>query len=142
MLIDHALRSQLEKMANHFISGVLQALRSRPLTDLANGSQPKTSRTVAPGPPHSRSALTSGRTASREPGSNGGRRKRASPAEVQQQKQLALTTAKTLGSGFSKGDVMKKSGSPVDLGRALSLLVAQGKLTKKGDRRNTRYSVR
>ena len=37
---------------------------------------------------------------------------------------------------------MSKSGSKVDLGRALSLLVADGKLTKKGDRRMTRYWVK
>jgi hypothetical protein len=37
---------------------------------------------------------------------------------------------------------MNKSGSKTDLGRALSLLVADGKLTKKGDRRMTRYWVK
>jgi hypothetical protein len=37
--------------------------------------------------------------------------------------------------------VMQKSGSKVDLGRALTLLVRNGKLTKKGDRRSARYSV-
>ena len=37
---------------------------------------------------------------------------------------------------------MSKSGSKVDLGRALSLLVADGKLIKKGDRRMTRYWVK
>jgi hypothetical protein len=34
---------------------------------------------------------------------------------------------------------MKKSGSKVDLGRALSLLVNDGKITMKGDRRLARY---
>jgi hypothetical protein len=37
---------------------------------------------------------------------------------------------------------MKKSGSKVDLGRALTLLVKDGKLTMKGDRRLARYSVK
>jgi hypothetical protein len=61
---------------------------------------------------------------------------------VTRQKEIALSAAKGLKPGFSKGDVMSKSGSKVDLGRALSLLVADGKLTKKGDRRMTRYWVK
>jgi hypothetical protein len=72
-------------------------------------------------------------------GAGGRRRRRASPEEVTRQKEIALSAAKGLKPGFSKGDVMSKSGSKVDLGRALSLLVADGKLTKKGDRRMTRY---
>jgi len=75
-------------------------------------------------------------------GGRGGRRRRASPEEVAKQKELALNTAKQLKAGFSKGDVMNKSGSKVDLGRALSLLVIEGKLSKKGDRRMTRYWVK
>jgi hypothetical protein len=75
-------------------------------------------------------------------GAVGRRRRRASPDEVARQKDTALNAAKTLKPGFSKGDVMSKSGSKVDLGRALSLLVAEGKLIKKGDRRMTRYWVK
>ncbi|HEX9295536.1 MAG TPA: hypothetical protein VF881_06865 [Polyangiaceae bacterium] len=58
------------------------------------------------------------------------------------QKETAYSAARGLKPGFSKGDVMSKSGSKVDLGRALSLLVQEGKLTKKGDRRMTRYWVK
>jgi hypothetical protein len=72
----------------------------------------------------------------------GRRRRRASPDEVAKQKETALAAAKGLRAGFSKSDVMLKSGSKVDLGRALSLLVAEGKLMKKGDRRMTRYCVK
>jgi hypothetical protein len=61
---------------------------------------------------------------------------------VQAQKDTALATAKILKPGFAKSDVMKQSGSKVDLGRALSLLVADGTLIKKGDRRLARYSVK
>ena len=57
------------------------------------------------------------RRRSRSVGTNG-RRKRASAEEVEQQKTLALSTARSLKPGFSKGDVMKRSGSNVDLGRA------------------------
>jgi hypothetical protein len=42
----------------------------------------------------------------------------------------------------NRRDVTRKSGSKDDLGRALSLLVAEGKLTKKGDRRKTTYTVK
>jgi hypothetical protein len=70
------------------------------------------------------------------------RRLRASAAEVQAQKDTALAAAKTLKPGFAKSDVMKKSGSKVDLGRALTLLVKDGKLTMKGDRRLARYWVK
>jgi hypothetical protein len=58
------------------------------------------------------------------------------------QKDVALAAAKGLKPGFNKGDVMDRSGARVDLGRALSLLVAEGKLMKKGDRRTTRYWLR
>src|SRR6185369_2876044 len=70
------------------------------------------------------------------------RRHRASAEEVERQKEMALAAAKALKANFSKGDVMKKAGSDVDLGRALVLLVADGKLAKKGDRRLTRYWVK
>ncbi len=71
-----------------------------------------------------------------------GRRRRATADEVQAQKDLALNTAKKLDPGFSKSDVMKKSGSKEDLGRALSLLVNEGKLIRKGERRLARYWVK
>jgi len=67
----------------------------------------------------------------------GARRRRSSPEEVQKQKEAALVAAKNLNPGFSKGEVMKKSAPKVDLGHALSLLVAEGKLSKRGDRRIT-----
>ncbi len=70
-----------------------------------------------------------------------GKRHRASPDEVQKQKDLALETAKRLTAGFSKGDVMRESGASVNLGRALSLLVEEGKLTRKGEKRLARYSI-
>ncbi|MET0591339.1 MAG: hypothetical protein ABW133_01480 [Polyangiaceae bacterium] len=81
-------------------------------------------------------------TVRRGASAGGRRRRRASPDEVAKQKEAALAAAKGLRPGFSKGDVMSKSGSKTDLGRALSLLVSEGKLTKKGDRRMTRYWVK
>jgi hypothetical protein len=142
------LRTELERIASSFVASVLDAMRNASLSELAD--QSGASRASA-------SALGTGRTRGRPRGRPAGsagapvqavrrgagrRRRRASPDEVAKQKETALSAAKGLRPGFSKGDVMSKSGSKVDLGRALSLLVAEGKLTKKGDRRMTRYWVK
>ena len=131
------LRSQLERIADQFVSAIMAAMRTAPLSDLAaqlgRASGPAAARRRA-----GRSAPDAlpGRPAGRR------RRKRASAAQVQKQKDTALAAAKSLKPGFAKSDVMKKTGSKVDLGRALSLLVADGKLTRKGDRRLARYWVK
>src|SRR5262245_12682726 len=79
-----------------------------------------------------------------QPGTSGPRRRfgRATAAEVQNQKELAFEAARKLSPGFRKGDVMTQSGSNVDLGRALGLLVKEGRLLQKGDRRKARYWVK
>jgi hypothetical protein len=132
------LRAELEHIASNFVSSVLAAMRTASLSDLADSSG---GARVAPGRgrPRSSAAVVAPPEGRR---GRGGRRRRASPDEVAKQKDLAFNTAKGLKAGFSKGDVMAKSGSKVDLGRALSLLVGEGKLTKKGDRRMTRYWVK
>jgi hypothetical protein len=134
------LRSQLEQIANEFVSSLLEAMKSAPLAELADGSTRASTVSAAPRgrgrPPKTPAAAAPARTA------RGGRRKRSSAEEVQKLKDTAYAAAKALGKDFSKGDIMKKSGSKVDLGRALTLLVADGKLSKKGDRRMTRYSVK
>jgi hypothetical protein len=140
------LRTELERIASSFVSSVLDAMRSASLSDLADntgggrasGAAVGVGRTR--GRPRGRAALAPPASARR--GATGRRRRRASPEEVARQKDVALAASKGLKPGFSKGDVMSKSGSKVDLGRALSLLVADGKLTKKGDRRMTRYWVK
>jgi hypothetical protein len=139
------LRTELERIASSFVSSVLDAMRSASLSDLAdntgrgNGAPAGVGRTR--GRPRGRAAIASAPASARR-GAAGRRRRRASPEEVARQKEVALAASKGLKPGFSKGDVMSKSGSKVDLGRALSLLVADGKLTKKGDRRMTRYWVK
>ena len=129
------LRSQLQRITNDFVSSVLSVMRSASLFELAEQSGGAALASAAAGREPARAARPGGR-ASR------GRRKRASAQEVRRQKETALAAAKALKPGFSKGDVMRKSGSKVDLGRALSLLVADGKLSKKGDRRLARYWVK
>ena len=133
------LRSQLQKIADEFVSSLLTAMAGAQLSDLADESAGRVST----------GRSTRGRTARGasaapvvRPSRPDGRRKRASREEVEQQKQLAFSAAKGLKPGFSKSDVMKKAGPSVDLGRALSLLVADGKLTRKGERRMARYWVK
>jgi len=138
----NGLRTQLEGLASNFVSGILVAMRSATLADLTGGDAPTSNSTARKDRLRTLEAPIAPTDPSRKPRSGGGRRKRASAAEIEQQKAKALSTAKGLKPGFSKGDIMRRSGSTVDLGRALTLLVADGKLTKKGDRRLTRYSVK
>ncbi len=141
------LRSELQRIAGDFVSAVVTAMRSASLSDLAEqssraGGAPAVSAPRrGPGRRPRAAAQSAQPVATVRPAARG-RRHRASAEEVQNQKNLALATAKQLPAGFSKGDVMRRAGAKVDLGRALSLLVDEGRLTKKGDRRNTRYWVK
>jgi hypothetical protein len=130
------LRSQLQDVVEQFVSSIYNVVRGSSLSELVaeSGSAPRR----GPGrPPKASLAVVDGKA--RPAGGGGGRRKRASSEEVERLKELVLGTAKQLKPGFSKSDVMKKSRSKVDLGRALALVVSDGRLTKKGDRRLTRY---
>jgi hypothetical protein len=137
------LRVQLDQIASQFAASVLNAMRSASLAELVGQAVPTAPRDATRARLSTRDAR-SGATASPVESRivKGGRRKRSSSDEVQQQKDTALGAAKRLKPGFSKSDVMKKARSTVDLGRALALLVADGELTKKGERRKTRYWVR
>jgi hypothetical protein len=134
------LRSQLTQITNEFVSAVLTAMKGAALSDLAGESV----RVSASAPARGRAAkaVPTPVTAPVGKPAKRGRRLRATADQVQAQKDAALAVAETLKPGFAKSDVMKKSGSKVDLGRALTLLVKDGKLTKKGDRRLARYSVK
>jgi hypothetical protein len=137
------LRSQLRRITEQFVSSVLSAMRSASLFELAEqGGAAGSAAALVSGTAVRRTGTPAkSRAGAAKPG-GGRRRKRASPQEVKRQKDAALAASKALKPGFSKGDVMRKSGSKVDLGRALSLLVADGKLSKKGDRRLARYWVK
>jgi hypothetical protein len=139
------LRPALEKLANNFVASLLAAMRTSQLGDLAEnvaGSAVAPKRRGPGRPPKMSAAAPKASAPVASKRTKSGKRYRASAEEVAAQKKLAYDTARMLKPGFSKGDVMKKSGSKNDLGRALSLLVAEGKLTKKGDRRKTRYTVK
>jgi hypothetical protein len=126
------LRHQLRQIVGDFVSAVLQVVSSGSLAEFVEGTSPASSRNGSVERRHAGRPLAP---------SKGGRRRRSTAEEVQQLKDLAFETARELSPGFKKGDVMKRSGSRVDLGRALSLLVKEGKLSKKGDRRKARYWV-
>src|SRR3954452_22955916 len=120
------LRNELEQIASTFVSSVLAAMRTASLSDLAEtSSDGSAAGPAAGGRPRGRprgrvAAAASVVAAPAEPRrGRGGRRRRASPDEVAKQKDLALNTARQLKSGFSKGEVMSKAASKVDLGRAL-----------------------
>jgi hypothetical protein len=137
------LQSQLETLASDLVTSLISALRVAPIDEIidlaaisADGAAPsaRPRRTAAAPKVQPRRAAPA---AAAKP--TAGRRHRASAAEVQAQKKVALDTAKMLKPGFSKGEVMDRSGSKIDLGRALTLLVQEGKLRKQGERRMTRY---
>lgn len=144
------LRAQIERLSSEFVSAVLSAVRSASLNDLAE-SDMRTARgqaTTGRGRPPASAAISAAPAAAARPAKRAAstkassRRRRATADEVQELKDLTLATAKKLEPGFSKSDVMKKAGSKEDLGRALSLLVTEGKLSRKGERRLARYWVK
>lgn len=137
------LRAQLERLSNEFVSAVLTAMRSASLNDLADESEIRGGRPAPTRgrPPAAAAPAPAARPAKRA-AAKGGRRRRATADEVQAQKDLTLNIAKKLEPGFSKSDLMKKAGTKEDLGRALSLLVNEGRLTRKGERRLARYWVK
>lgn len=135
------LRAQLEKLSNEFVTAVMNAVRSSSLNDLAEIELPAV-RAVTTAARGRAAAAPAPATRTTKRAAAKPRRRRATADEVQAQKDLAYNTAKKLEPGFSKSDVMKKSGSKEDLGRALSLLVNEGKLIRKGERRLARYWVK
>jgi len=122
------LRPAFEKIANAFVRELFAAMQHAQIGELALALAAP----VAPARKLAPAKQPAART----------RRHRASADQVQHQKDIAWSMAKQLNPGFSKGDVMTKSRSRFDLGRALSLLVAEGKLRKRGDRRTTRYFIK
>jgi hypothetical protein len=124
------LRHQLRQIVADFVSAVLGAVSSGSLADFVEGTSGRSTRNGSVERRHAGRPLA-----------KAGRRRRSTAEEVQHLKDVALEAARSLSPGFRKGDVMKRSGSRVDLGRALSLLVKEGKLSKKGDRRKARYWV-
>jgi hypothetical protein len=123
------LRHQLRHIVGEFVTEVLKAVSTGSLADFVEGTR------------SARNGSVERRHAGRPLAPPTDRRRRSTAQEVQELKDLALETARSLSPGFRKGDVMKRSGSRIDLGRALSLLVKEGKLSKKGDRRKARYWV-
>jgi hypothetical protein len=135
------LHSQLEEIAETFINAILKAMGSASLADLADGHSVARAKGRPSHVGQSSKPVELGATAKHRTGA-AGRRRRATAEEVQAQKDAVFAVAKQLGQGFAKNDVTKKVRSKEDVGRMLALLVAEGRLTKKGDRRLTTYSVK
>src|SRR6185295_10918675 len=115
------LRTELEQIASSFVASVLDAMRSASLSDLADHTGGNRAASFAPtrgrGRPRGGRPAAIAAPAAPRGRAGGRRRRRASPAEVAKQKETAFAAAKGLKPGFSKGDVMNKSGSKTDLGR-------------------------
>jgi len=101
------LRQQLHRIVGDFVSAVLKVVSSGSLVDFVEGTR------------SARNGSVERRHAGRPLAPPSGRRRRSTAEEVQKLKDLALEAARSLSPGFRKGDVMKRSGSRVDLGRAL-----------------------
>ena len=139
------LQAQLQQIAADFVAGVLDLMGQASLSDFAEPSQNgarairSASRPTVTPARTQRGPAQSVRTRPPAPTREAAPRHRASAEEVKRYKDLALSTAKQMPPGFSKGDLMRRTGGKVDMGRFIGLLVDEGLLTRKGERRNARY---
>ncbi len=140
------LRTELERMAGEFTRAVLSALASAPMEELLEQTRPARSSPRTP--------VVSKAVPNEASGNDGQARRarvgavmltgpltrtRAPRRELQRQKDAVLSAAKVLQPAFRKADVTKKTGLTGNLSRALSELVVEGKLVRKGDRNLARY---
>jgi hypothetical protein len=58
---------------------------------------------------------------------------------IEERKETVLRAAAVLPPGFRKADVMRRSQFAINLSRALTVLVGEGKLRREGDRNQARY---
>ncbi len=142
----NSLQAQLQEIAAEFVSEIMAAMQQASLADLAGQAQSvapamRPRSTPARKPPPVPVKGVRGRPAA-PPKQETGKRHRATADEVKRYKDLALSTAKQMPAGFSKGELMKRAGGKVDMGRFLGLLVDEGVLTRKGERRSARYWVK
>ncbi len=141
----NSLQSQLQQIAAEFVASALELMRSTSLADLVEPSK-KVAEIARPRMAPVRKLPGRRNEVRAEPAPapkhEGGRRPRASAEEVKRYKDLAFHTAKQMPPGFSKGDLMKRTGGKVEMGRFLGLLVDEGLLVRKGERRAARYWVK
>jgi hypothetical protein len=137
------LRAPLDRIVEPFVSGILAVVKTASPADFAgHGGKAVAAKARAVRLVTRPTPAAPVKVAPVAKRSRSGKRHRSSAREVAAHKKVAYDTARTFKPGLRKDDVMRKSASEADLGHALSLLVADGKLTKKGDRRLTRYSVK
>ncbi len=140
------LEEQLQQAVENFVAGILTVVDKMAPSDGA--ATPKARAAVGRSPAASpRAQRVQPRSVVNPPlpavaPAGPAKRPRASAAEVKRYKDLAFATAKRMPPGFSKGELMKRTGGKIDMGRYLTLLVDEGLLTRQGDRRSTRYWVK
>ena len=138
------LRSELERIAAEFTRAILSAMASAPLDELLEEPR-RTRRPLGKGSGISTAAAGDGDTRRARVGtvtlSRPSARMRAPRGELQRQKDAVLTAARHLPPGFRRADATKQSGLTGNLSRALSQLVAEGMLVRKGNRGQARYWI-
>lgn len=143
----NSLQVELQRIAAEFVSGALNLMRQASLADLAgqpkNGGAPARTRALMTPVRNVRGQAKSVRAQpAPAPKQEVGKRHRATAEEIKRYKDLAFSTAKQMPPGFSKGELMRRTGGKVDMSRFLGMLVEEGLLTRKGERRNARYWVK
>ncbi len=130
------LRTELHRLAHSFVRSVLAALASAPLGELIEQTEERGPSRGSDRP--GRGAPNGSPLQSAQPQVGRARRGRAGAEE---QKRAVLTAAAALAPGFRKGDLAQRATGIANLSRILSLLVADGKLRREGDRKKARYSL-
>lgn len=125
--LDALIRARIEAFVEELTDLVRQAALDA-VTEALGGARAER-RAPRPTPPSRPSPSTS-------------RRPRARAADVERQKELVLEAAQNLGPRFAKKDVVAATGLTDDATRVLALLVKEGKLEKRGERRLTTYSLK
>lgn len=125
--LDALIRARIEAFVEE-LTGLVRQAALDAVTEALGGSRP-TRPAARPTP-------------SSQPPSRTGRRPRARTSEVERQKELVLGAARALGAGFARKDIVAATGLEDDATRVLALLVKEGKLEKRGERRLTTYTLK
>lgn len=138
------IQSSLQTLANTFVQGVLKTLSTASLHELSA----LTSATDNRRGPRSASALDSGRKSGRGPApqkaakgrSTGGRRVRRSSGDVTVLAERVAEFVRDAGGDVAVSDIAKALDvDTADITRPVAIALQAGKITKRGEKRLTRY---
>lgn len=146
-LTDEAVAHVLPKLRAHIRSTIARSLGGAEAATLDKPAHPsprKAAKRKPKGQPR-KVEKAAAKVAVKAPAPKSGKRKRTSAADIVKHKETVLAacvrTAKILPS-FKKADVeCKIDDGDIDVGRMLSLLVADGLLLKSGEKRQTAYRL-